>query len=62
MAKWKVTFVVGTDKEDETYEYEVTADCHWAYNAPKVAFKMLDDTQQGQVEKNCLSIRVEEGE
>jgi len=58
MAKWKVTFVVGTEKEDETYDYEVVADCHWAYNAPKVGFKMLDDHQQGRVEKSCLRIEV----
>lgn len=56
MAKWKVTFKTGNEKE--AYDYDVVAECHWAYNAPKVAFKMLNDGQQGEVEKNCISIHV----
>lgn len=34
MAKWKVEFEI-----DDGEVIEETVDCHWAYNAPKVAVK-----------------------
>lgn len=58
MAKWKVEFQCGTGKVDEVHITEIEVECHWSYNAPKVGFKMLDSVQQGQVEKNCISISV----
>ena len=58
MAKWKVTFVAGTDKEDETYDYEVTVTCHWSYNAAKLAYKELDSDAQLNLCRKTLSISV----
>ena len=58
MAKWNVVFTCGTDSAGTYAEHSTVVDCHWCYNAPKVAVKALAQDQQSQVEKDCRNIVV----
>jgi hypothetical protein len=56
MAKWTVIFTCETDKVDEQNIYTQDVDCHWGYNAPKVAIKQMSEEEVADVHKNLVLV------
>lgn len=56
MAKWDVTFQCGKGEDEKHYGVQV--ECHWGYNAPKVAMKELEEHLQQEVHANLVAIEV----
>lgn len=52
--KWQVVFVDAGNCDIEAVEVE----CHWIYNAAKLAAKKLPDERQSVVDAECVAIRV----
>lgn len=53
MAKYQVEFEI-----DDATTITEAVECHWAYNAPKVAIKKMDEGSQALATKHCTKIVV----
>lgn len=53
MAKYQVEFEI-----DDATTITEAVECHWAYNAPKVAIKQMDEGSQALATKHCTKIVV----
>lgn len=52
--KWQVAFVDAGNCEIEI----VPVECHWIYNAAKLAMKKLADDQQAVIDAECVTINI----